>query len=279
MEGGGRCRLAGLLAATPGAAGQTDLRTSDTSGCTVRSEPADAGWGGPDRGRSPSPSQERPDVCWASAGLGDASSPGVPPLARDGPATPTASPAPLLPLHLERKINPRVRKLPSFARTHPRQGSLSSTSFPRGVASPLTPLGGVGIPLSPGDAGKTPPHTPSRCSGARHGGRRWAALSSDSCPGCAGHRGRLVHFYRQRPREMPDPTPAPAPPSSRLPPPAARERSCATRPCAARRGETRGAPPALQSPGRPPELPLLSDCLDFSPALKKIFPVIQISGK
>lgn len=37
VEGGGRWRLAGLLAATPGAAGQTDLRTTDTSGCAVRS--------------------------------------------------------------------------------------------------------------------------------------------------------------------------------------------------------------------------------------------------
>lgn len=75
--------------------------------------------------------------------------------ARGGPAASAASSVPLLRSTLERKRTPRVTKLSSFDLTHPRPGHPSSAFLLRGAASPLTPFGGVGIPLSPGDPGKT----------------------------------------------------------------------------------------------------------------------------
>lgn len=75
--------------------------------------------------------------------------------ARGVPAASAASSVPLLRSTLERKRTPRVTKLSSFDLTHPRPGHPSSAFLLRGAASPLTPFGGVGIPLSPGDPGKT----------------------------------------------------------------------------------------------------------------------------
>lgn len=195
VKGGGRYRRAGLCAAAAGAAGQADLGTSEISGRAVLSEPAAADSGPPPAsgpGRSPSHRRRSP---MGAAPLTDSTVPPAPafPLVpaqsprrgravgqagKGREAAPAASAAPLLPLHLERKINLRAIKLPSFALTHP--GALLHLTSPGRCISPHTPRWG-GNPLDSGRSRENiSPGAPVPFGGPGRGG---------SCPGCAGHRG------------------------------------------------------------------------------------------
>ncbi|XP_051665408.1 translation initiation factor IF-2-like isoform X1 [Manacus candei] len=170
-------------------------------------------------------------------------------------------------LHLERKRTPRVMNPSSFALTHPRPPLLCFPSPGRRI-SPHTPRRG-GNSLTPGRSREND-SAPLQCSGARWRGRG----------GAAGHRGppdALLSTATER-DARPDTSPGPA---ALLPPSSSSRRAAAELRAPSVRREPRGAPPARQPPGCPPcsELPQPSDCLDFFPALKKIFPVIQISGK
>lgn len=116
--------------------------------------------------------------------------------ARGGPAAPTVSPAPLLPLDPERKINPRVTTLSSFAVTHSRPGQLSSASLPRVPDLPAHPSAG-GNPLARGR---------SRENGVRRGGVGVAEggerprLAVAAARDVAGTGALLLHLYRRQPR-------------------------------------------------------------------------------
>ncbi|XP_053851931.1 collagen alpha-1(I) chain-like [Vidua macroura] len=241
-----------------GAAGQTDLGTSETP----RAKPQVRGGGTPSVPKETGSSKPRGAFPRSDLAL----QPQLQAGRRRGAAPqPRSFVGPFSPLHLERKRAPRVMELSSFDLTHPRPGHPSFAFLFRGAASPLAPFGGVGIPLSreiPGKRLRSP--AVLRCPLEGTGG------------GPPGTGARLMPFCRQLPREMLDLTPASAPPPSF----SSRCAAAELRAPSVRR-EPRGAPPARQPPGRPPppEIPLPSDCLDFSPALKKIFPVIQISGK
>ncbi|XP_055575666.1 collagen alpha-1(I) chain-like [Falco cherrug] len=232
VEGGGRCRWAGLCAASPGAAGQRDLRMDRQKG------PAGA----------LRPTGEARRLAGPLSPGASPFGPAPPPLGRGaggegaGSGCPDSFPGPAWP-------GVGNKHEAALVCSHPPASGTALLRLPssRGAASPPTPLGGVGIPLPSGN----PP--PPRCSGARWRGRRAAALCGH-IPGCTGHRGPPEALLptgtescssRHRPRRR-------RPPSSLLP---LRGRG-AGRPVRARPGEGNPRSPAsAAAPGPPPRAP------------------------
>lgn len=214
--------------------------------------------------------------CWAPEGFGGPLGRPFPPRPRIGPAGPWGKRGggegrPRSPDGFLGPVSPGGEKKPTWneaARGCSRPpGVPHLPSHPSAGWESLYPREIPGKRLFPPPPRALTPSSGLRCPSG--GGREGAERRDRSCPGYVGQREPPDALESTA---MLDPDPSPG--AAVLPPPAARPRDL--------RAPSGGNPRSQRRPPPPPffpELPLPSDCLDFSPVLKKIFPVIQISGK